>query len=254
LNNGDSKHLEKIKVICESLLFNEFDLIVNSSGYLEFERNTFKQLHEYFYEILDENSKPMTVEEIEKAMNEKYPEVIRPNMSVRGSLAKDSNMFIYFGRTSTYGLKKWESEQENLKGGTIRGLVEEYLTGFETPKHISEIMEYVLKYRPDTNEKSVVTSLKVEEKKGFVFFSGNYFGLKSKNYDFESLSFKKAIGSHFKREIYGKLDGLEVEKFIEFYKAKFGYSEEQIRHFINRKISDGVFEIKNGNKIEIKKI
>ena len=174
--------LNEIKSACEIIIFTEFDLVVNFDGYLVFEKNIKKSLHEYCYEILDSFSNPMTIDEIEKELSEKHPDVKKTTDSIRGSLIREKELFVCFGRTSTYALRKWEQEKENFKGGTIKNMVEVYLDKEDSPKHISEILEYLRPFRPDTNERSVLTNLKIDENKKFVFFKGKFVGLVCKNY------------------------------------------------------------------------
>ena len=181
LNTNSSTPFYKIREICETILFLEFDIVPNSGGYISFERNTNKQLHEYCYDILNEFSNPLSITEMARIIAEKYPDVNTTTDSIRGSLNREKETFIHFGRSSTYGLRKWENEKENLKGGTIRDIVEGYLKEVDTPKHISEITQHVLKYR-DTNEKSVLTNIKVDEKNRFAFFKNSMIGLTYKKY------------------------------------------------------------------------
>ena len=90
--------------------------------------------------------------------------------------------FVYFGRSSTYGLKKWENELDNFKGGTIRKIAHEYLNAYSSPKHISEISNYILKYRSNSTEYSILQNLKLEENGNFIFFINGYIGLSGKIY------------------------------------------------------------------------
>jgi hypothetical protein len=174
---------EEIYLVCEAILYNEFDLVVDSDGYLTFERNTIKQLHEYCYDILNDYSNPMTVEELENALGEKYPFVKKTIDSIRGSLIREKNIFTCFGRKSTYALRKWELEKVNFKGGTIKELVEEYLQTKDKPQHISKIVLHVLKFRPDSNKRSILTNIKIDENRKFHFFKDSFVGLASKEYD-----------------------------------------------------------------------
>lgn len=173
--------LMELKPICETIILNEFGLLVNFDGYLVFERNKKKQLHEYAIEILEKNGNVMKIENISKAINEKYPDFETTGMSLRAILNREKEYFFYIGRTSTYGLKKWENENANLRGGTIRDIVEEYLKLEKEPKHISEVLEYVLKFR-ETNQRSVLTNIKIDESKRFKFFGRGYVGLLNKKY------------------------------------------------------------------------
>ena len=173
----------EVYTICETIIFNEFEMLVDSSGYIYFERTTKKQIHEYCYDVLEEVSEPMTIEQIANYTKEINSDFETTIDSLRGCLNREKKLFIYFGRTSTYGLRKWESEKENMKGGTIRDIVEEYLIKEDLPKHISEITKYELQFRPDTNEKSVLNNIKVDERERFRFFKNAFVGLLSKKYN-----------------------------------------------------------------------
>ena len=174
---------KEVYIICEAIIFSEFELYVDSTGYIHFERTSKKLVFEYCYEILEEASKPMKIEQIANSIGDKFPDLVTTVDSIRGSLNREKQLFIYFGRTSTYGLRKWEIEKVNIRGGTIRDLVEKYLTKQELPKHISEIVVYVKQFRPDTNEKSVLSNIKVDESEKFIFFKNKYVGLALKNYN-----------------------------------------------------------------------
>ena len=205
---------KEVYSVCEAIIFSEFELLVDSTGYIYFERTTKKQVHEYCYEVLEEASEPMTIDQIANSVSDKFPDFNTTIDSLRGSLNREKELFIYFGRTSTYGLRKWESEKENLKGGTIRDIVEEYLLKEDSPKHISEIVEYVIQFRPDTNEKSVLSNIKVDESKRFHFFKKAFVGLVSKKYNenkFKEIEDFKSWNVRF----------IELKKFREANKNKW---------------------------------
>lgn len=174
--------LESISQITEYMLLNEFELIIDTNENIVFKRNTKKQVIEYVHEVLAERNEPLTVYEIYDLIERKNPGVTKNAEAVRGSCQRDSKL-IFFGRTSTYGLKVWENEL-NIKGGTIRNIAEEFLQNQTEPKHIDEITEYVNIYR-NTNSKSIYANLNVDERKRFVFFCGQLVGLSSKEYSIE---------------------------------------------------------------------
>lgn len=248
--NEENKHLLKeIIPICETIILNEFDLIVNSDNYLVFERNTKKKMSGYAFEILEAHGSSMKVEEICEAINLKYPECATTEQSVRATVQRKKELFIYFGRSSTYALKKWEEEHENLKGGTIRDIVEEYLLNANTPKHISEILSYVQKYR-NTYERSVMSNIEMEENNRFQFFDGDFIGLKGRAYGLETLTYKRVIGSHYTTKILAKLNGLDIEKVIEHYVKKYGYAPVQVRFLLEKKVADKYIQITPDNKLK----
>lgn len=240
--SGSPKHISKIMPICEQLLLHEFDLVIDSDGFLHFERNTKKLTYEYAFEILEQSNSLMTVEEIADAINKKYPELEVNGASIRSSLQREKELFIYIGRSSTYGLRRWEKEQENLKGGTIRDIVEEYLELADVPKHIGEIMEYVLRFR-DTNEKNVLSNIKLEENERFTFYDGGFIGIKGKNYAPESINFKKAIGTRFTKAFMSKFNNWNFDDVIAFYVTNYGYTPVQLKYLFENKCNEGEIQI-----------
>lgn len=194
LINKNIDILSRLCPIAEKIINDEFDLYLDLDDNLVFKRNTPKQAFEYSYEALEELAKPSKVEEITKKIIELYPNYKTDKEKVRASM-KRKDGFVPVGRKSVFALKKWEKELENFKGGTIRDIVEEYLEQFLSPVHISEITEYVLKYRPRSNQYSILQNLKLDTSGIFSFFKNSHIGLSSKRYEtnFEELSrIKKA--------------------------------------------------------------
>lgn len=193
LTNNNIDVLELLFPICEKIINEEFELYLDLDENLIFKRNTKKQVHEYAFEALEHLGKPSKVNEIFEKVIELHPNYDTEEVKIRASMKRE-NGFVPIGRKSVYGLKKWESELDNFKGGTIRDIVEEYLMQFSTPKHISDIAEHVLQYRPKSNDKSILQNLKLDESNSYVFFEDSYVGLTAKTYD---SNFKKL--SHVRR-------------------------------------------------------
>jgi hypothetical protein len=178
----DIKLLDKISDLCEMLIISECSIIIDTEDNIVFKRNTHKPVPEYIIELLEEKQKPLTVYELFDILDLKYPGLCKSPEAIRGNCQRESNKrLIFFGRTSTYGLKEWETQYDNIKGGTIRDLAVEYLLQFNEPKHINEITEYINKYR-DTNSKNIHYNLRAEENNRFVFYRNWIVGLKSKDY------------------------------------------------------------------------
>lgn len=176
---------QEIIQISEHILFNEFQISLDSYDNIIFKRNTLKQVYEYSYEALKIIGKPSKVEEICKKVMELYPDYDTDENSIRASMQRKTG-FIPFGRTSVYGLKEWE-EEKDIRGGTIRDITEEFLMTQTEPKHIDEITEYVNRYR-DTTSKNIYANIHMEENNRFVFFKGLKVGLKAKKYIEENLA------------------------------------------------------------------
>ena len=180
----DKRHnLDLISEICEQILFNEFSINLNSDNSLVFEQNTHKNLGKYLLDLLSKVGHPINIEEIFNLLNEEYPGLFKNPNAVRSLCQRSSKgKLIFFGRTSTYGLKEWEKTNTNIKGGTIRDIAEEYLSQFDVPCQIADIIEYVMQFRPASNHKSILYNLRLENKNRFLFFKNRLIGLKTKIY------------------------------------------------------------------------
>lgn len=190
IKTSDYRNLDLIAEIAEYILFNEFDININTNDCVVFTKNTKVQIIDYVYEALEKMKEPLTIYELYNIIETKYPGVTKSASSLRGICQGDQKLF-FIGRSSTYGLKVWENDL-SIKGGTIRDIAEEYLKNQTEPKHIDEITEYVNKYR-DTNSNSIRANLHVDESKRFVFFSGMLIGITNKEYSTEKYAQAKEI-------------------------------------------------------------
>lgn len=189
LTNNNVNILDLLFPICEIIINEEFEIYLDLDENINFKRNTTRQAHEYAFEALEHLGKPSNVKEIFEKVIQLHPNYETEETKIRVSM-KRKNGFVPIGRKSMFGLKKWENELENFKGGTIRNIVEEYLMQFSEPKHISDITEYVLKYRPKSNQYSILQNLKLDESGLYMFFKGSHIGLTTKKYesDFKKIS------------------------------------------------------------------
>ena len=145
-----------------------------------FYRNKLVLLYEHICEALHQINAPATVDDIYLKMLEINPNLQNSEKSIRTTMIKNSDVFISFGKTSIYGLKEWEATK-NIRGGTIKQLVIDYLQTQTKPKHITDILAYVNKFR-NTNVNSLITNLRLDKKNQFVFFPKQYVGLADKKH------------------------------------------------------------------------
>jgi hypothetical protein len=167
---------ERITSVAEKLLLAEFELKPDNLKNLCFSSNKKRPVTEYVIDILKAKNKPMTVYEILDILNKTAPGLAKNAVALRWYCRRDER-FIFFGRSSIYGLKEWEKKM-NIRGGTIREIVEEYLINKSGPRHISEITEYVNKYR-NTHERNVYLNLKLDKSGRFIIYPENFIGLMS---------------------------------------------------------------------------
>lgn len=176
INDLDIEIIELAFPIAEKIMNDEFALYLDLDDNIVFKRNTIKQAFEYSYEALEKLGKPSKVEEITKKIIELYPDYQTDENKVRASM-KRNNGFVPIGRKSIFGLKKWENELDNFKGGTIRSITIEFLEKFVTPKHISSISEYISNFREGTYQRSIMDNLKADKSNSFIFLRQGFIGL-----------------------------------------------------------------------------
>lgn len=253
LTNNNIEFLDSAFPIGEKIINDEFELYLDLDENLIFKRNTKKQAHEYAYEALDHLGKPSKVKEICEKVLELYPNYDTDEAKVRVSM-KRKNGFIPIGRKSVFGLKKWEKELDNFKGGTIRDIVEEYLSQFPEPIHISEITSHVLKYRPKSNQYSILQNLKLDESGLYVFYKGSHVGLSTKKYTEEHIK-SKSIDNSDRKSWEERFDALQSftqkEKRLPYSN---GVPEKEIKlyRWLNvqkSKINKGKLNANKSNKI-----
>lgn len=168
-----------IETACRSILFLHYPVEVDF-GQIIFKPNARKNNTLVIEEILRAAGHPMSLEEIYEEFIYQYPERYTEMNSLRGSINNNPNI-LPIGRTSTYTLTEWESDVH--KGGSIRSIVIEYLDQQDLPiAPIPEIVDYVCKFRPTTDEKNIVSNISLDKSGQFGFYYRNgerYIGLTS---------------------------------------------------------------------------
>ena len=174
-----------IEIACRSILFLHFPVEVDF-GQVIFKPNTRKNNPIVVEEIIRSAGRPLTLEEIHEEFVYQYPERYTEITSLRGSINKNPNI-IPISRTSTYSLVEWEGE--NIRGGSIRQIVVDFLREHEpTIASLSEISEFVCQFRPTTDQYSILTNLILDKSGQFAFFFKNgvkFIGLSGSTYPVE---------------------------------------------------------------------
>lgn len=176
LKEDDPALLDRIRPVCNHLAQEELKIEITADHQLEIARNTLVKLSEYIIDILTRNGKPMQLYDIHRELSAITPKTPHNIESLRSSILSIDEI-VAIGKTSTYSLKKWKE----VKTGTIKELVQEYLSQYTEPRHISDVTDYVVQFR-DTSDKNILSNLKLDRSNNFVFFKKGYIGLKSKKY------------------------------------------------------------------------
>lgn len=146
--------------------------LVGDDGRLHLPVNSRPDRVELLKVVLEELNEPSSVDRIVAAWNARFPLHPTHASMIRSLVHLNTDLFLSIGRSSTYGLKRWEMEKVDVKGGSIRGIVREFLLKAGGSMPLSAIMEEVLRYRK-TNRSSVMTNLQLCEPEQFVFLTGD---------------------------------------------------------------------------------
>ena len=169
---------EKIYEILKVILENDYNIKVQDKKII-FKRTSKETLPELIYKILKEKGTTMKIEEIYHELKKSGRKVSMD--SIRSTIVTDKTKFVSFNRNSTYAVREIV-EEKNIKAGTIRKIVIEYLEKFDKPVSLDNVVEYVKKYRPTASRSSIISNLKLDSSNIFVFYKNKTMGLSYKPY------------------------------------------------------------------------
>lgn len=224
--------LPEIETTCRSILYLHFPVEVDL-GNVILPANAYKTNQFILQEILRAAGHPMTFDELYEEYMYEYPERDTTENSLRGAIGGNKNI-VPFGRSSTYGLAEWNNN--SYRGGTIREFVQEFIDS--TPEGIATtaaITEYVLQFRPDTNEQNIVSNISLDPNKTFAYYykeGERYLGYADRTYPLDFFPFE----SDFRTAIANSIYFPQFLRFVETnrrYPFTVGYTEEesQLRRF-----------------------
>lgn len=185
--------------------------IINSQIY--FPANARKTIPNLIEDILREFNRPMTAEEICEQLNLRYPDLEQVPSKV-GPKALRNNNIVAISRSSTYTLAEWDHTEK--RGGTIRDLAVEYLNSlFQPIAPLTDICEYIAKFRKEVKESSVKANLWADSSNRFsMYYKGDvlYVGLSDYVFGDEFILQEKRQGRRPFKD--------SIERLEEFIKVK----------------------------------
>ena len=216
--------------------------IINNQ--LFFPVNARKNIPYLIEDILREINRPMTADEICDELNKRYPDLEQTPKKIGPNALRNSNI-IAVSRTSTYALTEWNYTEK--RGGTIRDIVEEYLNSLMEPiAALTDICDYVSKFRENVKEDSIKANLLAESNNKFSLFykdNGVYIGYSDFAFGEEYCLQEKRQGRRsFKTSI------MLLESFInenQRFPFSSGVSQEERR--LNRFINNCYSQLRKGN-------
>jgi hypothetical protein len=175
----DFSKIKKISKIIRNIFFYEFGQNSESKhGLVRIKAARRVNVAKVVYGILKKNGAPMHLNDIFVEFKKLYPShrFTEPIQLKSGILHHKD--ITYRNMKSLYTLIEWKQ----IKSGTIRGSIIEYLSKNDDPMTLNNITEHILQFFPDTNGNSIKSSMKNDTKNRFSIFEGNRFGLKDKIY------------------------------------------------------------------------
>lgn len=249
IKNEDNSLISIVFPVAEIIINQEFDFIIDLNDGIVFKRNTVKQVPEYAIEALEKLGMPSKIEDIYKQIEIDDSEITKSLEALRSSLHRTSEI-IYFGRSSTYGLKKWELEKEGIKGGTIKDIIFEYLQDKTDPIHILELINEVHKYREKTNARNIITNLKLDPQKKFVIFNQSFIGLICKTYNSNLTTLPKFLGKSITNYVNQQkcTNRITIE---EYFSIHLKISQRNMKYIIDYLSEQQFIYIDNQNNLSI---
>lgn len=204
--------IPEIYPLCKTMVENQFKLSI-VENIISIEPNEKKNIPEIIEDILLSNNKVMTLDEIYEEFNTLYPNLTKGRESLRGSILRNPNI-VPISRSGKYTLNIWEDKTR--KGGSIRELINEYLSDSSYPRTVEEIVLYLNEHGRNTTNNSVNSNLCADNSGRFVSYFRDgvkYIGLKEFNYDVSFMIYEE-IGRYKRSGFYEN-----IESLITFIKA-----------------------------------
>ncbi|MEI8253964.1 MAG: hypothetical protein WCG25_09825 [bacterium] len=231
IKHNTEDDLVEIIEICKTIMQTSYNITIINNNDLVFESQEKIKWKDYIYKVIEQKGCPMNLQEICQGIKEICfdREVIEG--SIKSNLISDKQLFISFGKSGTYGLKKWEKSRNDIMGGTIRRIVFEFLQKEDTPMYFMDITRHVKQYR-NTSDKNINTNIREGTKNIFRFFKGGYVGLTSKLYDENNLTYKRLAWTKFSHIQLKALIGQSMDDINSHFVSKYGYTKAQVNYML----------------------
>jgi glutaredoxin len=247
----DYSKTNNIISIVRVILLYEFQLYSDDIvGLIKIPSNRESKPMAVIYKILQQNGKPMHIDEIFEEFKIILPEHKFTDASQLRSHLQRHEAISYRNRKSVYTLKEWN----HIKSGTIRDAISEFLSKNDFPKTVDEITEYVLQFFPETNISSIRTTMSNDSQKRFSFFKDNLYGLNNKVYSSEYVIFKQH--DLLRKSFEQKLHDLEIF-IVENEHFPFASSEGSKESSLGRwwyRILNNKQQINESQQIEVDRV
>ena len=167
---------EDISGILSKILIDELEMYPNENDEFKLTAREEVSPTEFIYRIVREAGCPMSLNDVFVQLNQAYPNKYKSSESVNGLVRRDIRL-LTVKKGSQVSLSEWK----HIRVGGIRGITVTYLSQFDEPQPLSDIVEHA---KEESKSKSPEKSIKETLDSGSQFcrFVGNLYGLKIKQY------------------------------------------------------------------------
>jgi hypothetical protein len=238
LDNTNPVVIEQVSTILHQLISRCFPDVQLNEAFALLPHNVKRNQEDLLEEVLSSLDTPSHASRIQEVWNGMFPDRPVTIEGIRSIAVRATHRFISIGRTSTYGLRKWEDEREDLKGGTIRDIIEELLEGSSQPLHLEDLVVEVQKFRPATNLSSVRQNLQMDTSGRFTFLPGGYLGLQSRSYHTIPAPKHRVPGSLMRTNLLLRFIGSHRAALAQSLAARCKADSDRIDQVINSAIAN----------------
>lgn len=251
LESKNDKILKKLIPIIKTIVLQEIGTIIDEQENIIFKQNCFSPINEYAVKTLEEFEKPTSLNDLFNYFSSNYPGFVKTKNSLRTRLLNCPEI-IAIGKSKFYGLKKWESIESGIKGGSIKKIIYEYLEKNENPIHLTEIINYVKIFRSTTTINSVMFILSSDKKKRFVRYQQNYIGLIKKEYDSKLTSLPKYLNRNIFNYIIKNIL-INRDKIEQLFSEKLQLEKKIISEIVQLMLDRKAIHLDSENNLFVKK-
>lgn len=234
--------LALVPVMCAVLPLTHPGVRVDTTG-IHLPPNKRPQLAELLEEALERLGGPSPAHVIQQELAALDPGRAWPVSSIRSTAIREKERFTSFGRTSTYGLRRWDLERPDIRSGTIRDIVADVLAKASRPLHINEITLAVLRYRPTTNPRNIRTNLQLDESGRFRSYAHGYTGLAGVDHSTTMHLLRPLNGSFFRQAALARYIGHSVRAASEQMAARAGVLVEVLEATLRLMAMEGRLQV-----------
>jgi hypothetical protein len=234
---------DQVKEVVHRLIALRFPEITIADDKVTIPPNTRKKQVDLLEEVLASLNEPSHVTRVVEEWSRMFPDEPITEEGVRSVAVREKDRFFSIGRTSTYGLRSWEHQRADVRGGTIRDIAVSILSGSSDPMHVDDLTTLIQRYRPDTNAYSLKTNLQLDQEKRFILFPGGYVGLAGKVYEHIPDPRPRIPGSLLRRTVLRSYIGRPLDELVLRIQKHSGASLERVRTMLEGKVADGTLVV-----------